>query len=339
MGSKAGLLVLCLLLMGLGASLAPVMFGESVFFAVPLVFVGLAFAIPVQVGLFNIGGEGQILAGGLVAALLAVLLPDLPPYVLIPICCCGAFFAGAGLAVAAWLLRYRYDLHEVVSTLLMNLAIAPLTVFVARTTIPAEGTYQGRSATISSNGQLPAIDWVAVDWIVEGSVNAWFLAAALLLVACSIVQRSQIGLAARAVGLRPAAARLVGYNDEAFRAVAMGLGGGVAGLGSIGFVLGHDHAFVNNFSSGLGYSGIVVALLFGRSVWGVVLAALFLGWLNHLFVTLQFAWGISKEVMHLWQAILILIALGFQRDEEPLSWILERLVGRCRPLLTRFRLR
>jgi simple sugar transport system permease protein len=307
---------------------APVTLGEGVFYATPLLFSGLSFAIPRAAGFYNIGAEGQILAGGLAAAIVGITFKNAPPLLLIPLCGLSAALVGAGLAGAAWCLKSRYGVNEVITTLLLNLTVQPLTTYFANKVFAAKGVYQAQTVGISPNAELPVIadqlPW-NIEWIRAGNLNGATLIALVVIAAYAVYRRTQLSLVAEATGFaresqqddRQGAVSWLGYDVKAVRLTAVLIGGGMAGLGSLSSVLGTNHAFVNNFSLGLGYTGIAVALILGDTASGIVAGSLVMGLLSHLMVALQVWHGVPKDLILVGQGVVLLaILLGQRRQQE-----------------------
>jgi len=258
---------------------------------VPLVFAGLAVALPLRLGLFNVGAEGQLVLGGLAAGLVAAAVPAA---LAIPLALLAAVVTG-GLwgAVPGWL-RARLGVHEVLSTILMNLIAFPLAMLViARPWAKAEGQIlQTEPATATVPAVYPAL---AVAVLLAVAYDFW-------------LTRTRSGLAARAIGLAPRAAEVAGVAAGRGVFWAFAAAGALAGLTGAQQVLGQHGRYVHGFSPYFGFTAIAVALLGRGSGVGVVLAAFVLGALRSGAFGMD-ALGIApREAANIVQGVVILTA-------------------------------
>lgn len=246
---------------------------------VPLALTGLAVAFAFRCGLFNIGGQGQYLAGSIAAVLIATELPkavDLPGIVLIVASIVGAMLVGAVLAGIAGFLKGTVGAHEVITTIMLNW----IAIFVGMWLFGLGGPLQGgqeslpRSATIFESAQL---------WQIWGRIQALhaglFIALFALIVYHLLLNRTTLGYEVRAVGFNPEAARYSGISISRNYFLAMGISGAFAGLAGGVDLTGWRHAIdVSDFSTNfIGFTGIAVALLGRNKAVGILFAALLFG--------------------------------------------------------------
>jgi len=271
---------------GSGAALHATL-GETV----PLVFTGLAVALPLRLGLFNIGAEGQMALGGLAAGLTAAAVPGaiaVPAAVLVALVVGGIWGAVPGI------LRARLGVHEVLSTILMNLVAAPLALLViSQSWAKADGPIlQTEVATGTLSRVYPAL-----------------AAAVLLAVAYDVwLARTRAGLSARAIGLAPRASQVIGLPVTRGIVLAMTAAGAFAGLTGAQQVLDQHGRYVEGFSPGFGFTAIAVALLGRGSGIGVLLAALALGALRSGSFAMDALGVAPRETAGIVQGVVILIA-------------------------------
>lgn len=245
--------------------------GEMLLASTPLIFTGLSVAIAFRVGYFNIGAEGQFLAGAIAATIPGLYLPDLPAVLALPL----ALVAGAlGGTVWAWLpawLKRRAHIDEVVTTLLLN----PVALLLMQGMLngPWRNTKTGfpDSDRFGDGYNLPAI--------VDGSRVHWGLIIALLLVVATwiVMSFTPLGLRLRAAGQAGAAARFSGIHVSRMQWRSALVAGAIAGVGGASQVLGVQHQLTASIAVGYGYTGVVVATLGALAAGGVLLAALLLG--------------------------------------------------------------
>jgi simple sugar transport system permease protein len=243
---------------------------EVVLAAIPILFTGLAVAVAFRSGYWNIGAEGQFLAGAIGATATGLYLPDLPAPVAIPLALLVGALAGVLWSLVPALLRVRFGIDEVVTTLLLN----PVALLVVQGLL--NGPWRGSNGFPVSDSLGPGY---RMPMAIPGSrVHLGIVIAALLAIAIWIVMsRTATGLRMRAVGLSPDAARFSGVGVRRMLLRAALVSGAIAGLGGADQVLGVGHKLSQEVSSSYGYTGIVVATLGALTAGGVVLVALLLG--------------------------------------------------------------
>ncbi|HEY2852186.1 MAG TPA: ABC transporter permease [Gemmatimonadaceae bacterium] len=247
-------------------------FGQVLYKATTLTFTGLAIAFALRAGLFNIGAESQLAAGGFMAAIVGLLLPaGLPWIVMLPIYLAAAAFGGGIVGWIAGELKARFGAHEVITTIMLNFIVLALLSYLTSAHLKVPETLH--TVEIHS-GALPRLS----DFIpaFHGSAaNLVMLIAALACVAAWwYLFRTRRGFELRAVGLQPEAAEYGGVRPGAVWTRAMTISGAIAGLGGLNFVLGYKHYYEEGFAGGAGFLGIAVALVGGTHPLGVALAAL-----------------------------------------------------------------
>lgn len=244
---------------------------ETLTRATPLILTGLAAAVAFRAQVWNIGAEGQLYAGALAVAALGAANPlGLPPALLIPALMAAGAAAGMVLLVGPVLLRLRFGVDEVVTTLLGNFIVL---LFVS---LAVEGFLRDplgfgwpQSVPVVLEASLPRI----VD---RSRLHLGLVIAVALAVGVYLLNRYTVfGLQSRAAGLNAAAARFAGVPISATLVKVACLSGGLAGLAGAVEVLGVKGYVTTDLSPGFGYSGIVVAMLAGLNPLGVVLAAIF----------------------------------------------------------------
>ncbi len=264
--------------------------------SVPLLLTGLSVVIAFRAGAWNIGAEGQFIAGA-IAALLASRFGNVAAIL-------AAAIAGAAWASIASLMRLWRNAPEVLTTILLNfIAIHLLGWCVNGPLREASGQYPQSDPASSS---LPAIGsvYVGVPLSIVIAVAMWWL-----------LYRTTEGLRLRATGFNAGAARYAGINTgwQLFRAMA--ISGAVAGIGGAFELLGVTHRLFERFAAGYGYSGIAVALLGQLHPLANIASALFFAALTTGAGELQRSAGISSAIATLGQAmaILVVIAVSWRR--------------------------
>jgi len=252
--------------------------GQVLYKATTLSFTGLAVAIGYRAGLFNIGAEGQLAAGGFLAAVVGLAMPAATPAVIAILVCCAAAAAGGGVvgAVPGWL-RTRFGAHEVITTIMINFIVLALLNWVIATHLHVPETLHTPEIRA---GALARLD--SFIGAMHGSAANLTIVIAVLVAAASwwYLFRTRGGYDLRAVGLQPDAAEYGGVNVGGVFFKALTIGGAIAGLGGVNFVLGYKHYYEDGFAGGTGFLGIAVALVGRNNPFGVILAALFFATLS-----------------------------------------------------------
>ena len=247
-------------------------FGQVLYKATTLTFTGLGIAFALRAGLFNIGAESQLAAGGFVAAIVGLWLPPgLPWIVTLPVFLLAAALGGGLVGGVAGELKARFGAHEVITTIMLNFIVLALLSYLTSAHLKVPETLH--TAEIPS-GALPRLsDFLAAF---HGSAaNAVIVIAAVVCTAAWwYLFRTRRGFELRAVGLQPEVAEYAGVRTGAVWSRAMAISGAIAGLGGLNFVLGYKHYYEEGFAGGAGFLGIAVALVGGTHPLGVALAAL-----------------------------------------------------------------
>jgi ABC-type uncharacterized transport system permease subunit len=247
-------------------------FGQVIYKATTLTFTGLAVAIGIRAGLFNIGAESQLASGGFLAALIGLWLPAGTPAVVAVLLCIVASGAGGGVVGAIpGVLKARFGASEVIVTIMLNFVVLALLNYIVAAHIHVPETLHTPEM---QTGSVPRL--AAVSALFAGSAaNATFLLAIAAAVAVWwYLFRTRPGYELRAVGLQPDAAEYGGVRVGAVWARTMILSGALAGLGGLNYVLGYKHYYEEGFGTGSGFLGIAVALVGRNHPVGVIIAAL-----------------------------------------------------------------
>jgi len=247
--------------------------GNTLAMATPLILTGLSVAFAFRTGLFNIGAAGQALIGGLVATILALTLA-LPQVLLLPVILVGSALGGALWAWLPGLLKARFNVHEVVSTIMMNWIAYWLTYYI----VPSffKGAYETESRIIPDAGSLK-LPWLTQ--LFSGSfINLGLLVAlAAVVVIAIILNRTVLGYRLKAVGFNRFAAEYAGIRVNRHVVISMTIAGALAGLAGATLYVGYATSMQIGVLPSIGIDGIAVALLASNSPLGVLGSALFFG--------------------------------------------------------------
>ena len=230
--------------------------------ATPLLLVALGICIAFRAGVINIGGEGQIILGAIAASAVALALPNLPGILLVILALTAGALAGAFWGGIAGVLKARFGVNEILSTVMLNAIALQLMNFLLRGPMLdpeqiAAGTNVPQSATLPLQVWLPRL-------VPRTLLHAGLILAIVLAVLVYIfLWRTTIGYRIRAVGLNPSAARYAGIPVKRYMALAMILSGAFAGLAGAVEVTGIHHRMIEGLTGGYGFTGIVAAL-FGK---------------------------------------------------------------------------
>lgn len=245
-------------------------FLETLTRATPLIFTGLAAAVAFRAKLWNIGGEAQLYAGAIVTIVLGTGALPLPAPILIPLILAAGMLAGALLLLGPTLLKTRFGVDEVVTTLLLNFVMV---LFVSMLLDGALKDPMGlgwpQSQKVIEAARLPKL--------VQGKrLHLGFvIAIGAALIVWFINARTTFGYEMRAVGFNPRAARFAGIPVNWVMAKTALLSGGLAALAGVSEVAGLKGNLTLDLSPGFGYTGIVVAMLAMLHPVGVIAAAIF----------------------------------------------------------------
>ena len=249
---------------------------QSLVKATPLLLVGLGICIAFRANVINIGGEGQIIIGALMATWFPLTFHTWPGPLLIPATLIMGFLAGAAWGFVPGILKARLNVNEILSTIMMNSIAQQLMNMLLRGPLMdptgiAAGTFLAQSARLPQQAWLPRL--VPQTLLHAGAIVAVVLAVAVYI----FLWRTTIGYRIRAVGLNPHASRYSGINVPFYQALAMTLAGGFAGLAGSIEVMGVQHRLLDGITSGYGFTGIVAALLGSLHPLGLIPAAILFG--------------------------------------------------------------
>lgn len=291
--------------------------GDTLLNATPLILTGLAVAFAFKTGLFNIGASGQLLMGGFLAVLCGVTL-DLPRIILLPLCVIVAILGGALWAVIPGLLKAKYRVHEVVTTIMMNWISVYTVYYFVPVLIP--GSFNTESAPIAEAASLRT---EFLSNIFGGSyVNlGLFLALITAIIVWWILDKTTFGYELKAVGYNPDAAKYSGMKVNRNIILSMMISGALAGLAGAVYYIGYSDNIKIGILPTLGFDGIAVSLLGLNSPLGVVLAALLFGLMN----AGKFAMQLNAEVPNEIVPIIIATIIFFAATNEMIKMWMKKM--------------
>ena len=248
--------------------------GNTIATATPLILTGLSVAFAFRTGLFNIGAPGQMLFGGFCATAIGLSFPNLPAFILVPIMIISGMLGGALWGIVPGLLKAKFNVHEVVSSIMMNW-IANWVVFY---TVKAyfTGSMETESQMLTPNATLHA-NWLSN--LFQGSYIHLGIFIALLAVAviAFILNKTTFGYQLKSVGFNRYAAEYAGISVNKNIIFSMMIAGGLAGLAGVIQYAGNANCIQLGIIPAQGFDGIAVSLLGANTPIGSLLAALFFG--------------------------------------------------------------
>ena len=276
--------------------------------ATPLILTGLAVAIAFRASVWNIGAEGQFLAGATGAAALGTMAGQSLGWASLPTALMlGALAGGAWAGIAAWL-RRRFGVLEVISTIMLNFLALDCVGWLVRGPLQEPTHIYPQTSMLPTSYDLPRL--------LHTRLHAGFLLALIAAgVAGWVVRETAPGFRLRATGANPFAAASAGQIDVGRTAArAFLVSGALAGLAGAIEVTGVTHALYEDISPGYGYTAIAVALLAGLEPYAVIASGILFGALEAGAAAMQRDAGVPSVVVSLVEATLILIFLIKRRD-------------------------
>jgi len=268
-----------------------------------LLFPALGIALAFRAGLFNIGAEGQLLIGGLLAGVIGERFIA-PGFIAIPLLLlAGAVGGGVWGALAGWL-RSRFSANEVIATLMLNYVAIQVAAYAIT------GPLKSAAGEGNETGELPASSWLPTILPDTRLTIALVLAVALALFLRWMLRSTVAGYQLRAVGDAPRAAQRAGIDLAKMRFWTMTFSGAIAGFGGATIVLGVLHRFNLALSPGYGFIGIAVALVGELDPIWVTVAAFVFGILQNGAIGMQAAADVPRDVVTAIEGLIILVLAG-----------------------------
>jgi simple sugar transport system permease protein len=277
---------------------------ETLSYATPLIAAGLGVALAFRAGLFNIGGQGQMLVAAAASGWVGFGVSGVPFPLHLIMALVAGIAAGALWAGLAGLLKARTGAHEVIVTIMLNYVAFYLIAYLLATPglLQAPGSSNPKTPPTPESAQLPSLlgDRFNLTWgfvlSLLAVVGVWWL-----------LNRSSAGFSFRAVGENPRAARVAGIDTSRATVSSMLVAGGLVGLAGASQVLGGvTTGFSSDIDAGIGFDAITVALLGGSSPWGVLAAGILFGAFKAGGTTMQAAEGVPSDIVLVVQSLIVL---------------------------------
>lgn len=278
-------------------------FGTFIEDSVTLALVGLAVAIPFRAMQFSLGADGQLFLGALASAAVSIYLP-LPGFILIPLAFIAATLAGFFWGWLPGIMKAKAGANEIVTTLMLNVIAIQIFIFVVGNVMldPQAGFIV--TSFFQDNAILePLIRRTNVTWMI-------LVAPLVCLIAYVFISRTNHGFELRVVGQNPSFGRQMGMPVDRTVALSMALGGAVAGMAGFHIANAILKRLPSDFPVGLGFEGIVVALLARNDPRLIIPAAMFYGYLRAGAQVMERTTDVSREMVLVVQAIIILLIVS-----------------------------
>ena len=304
--------------------------GYTLFYATNFIFTGLAVAVAFHAMLFNIGGEGQAMIGGLGIGMVALSLdPLLPPLLVVLLAIPMAALFGAIWGIIPGWLQAKRGSHIVITTIMFNFIASSIMVWLLAGMLMAPAQMSPETRHFAEGVGLLQIHQIANAMgipMARSPLNLSFVVALVALVGVWVlIWRTRLGYIIRATGHSEKAVIYAGHNPAKIIMITMAISGGLAGLMALNEILGVQERVILNFTSGYGFTGIAVALMGRNHPFGILLASVLFGALYQGGAEIDFEFQtITREMVLMIQGLIILFSGALALMFHPL---MERLYG------------
>ncbi|HQX61515.1 MAG TPA: ABC transporter permease [Burkholderiaceae bacterium] len=306
----------------------------TLYYATTFIFTGLAVAVAFHGGLFNIGGEGQAILGGLGTGLVALWLsPSLPAWLMLPLMLlAGGLFGMVWAVVPAYLQAYRGS-HIVITTIMFNFLASSLLVYLLVNHLKVPGNMSVESAAFAASAKLPSMQAfmaaLGIDWPNSPLNTSVFLALLAAVGVYFLLWHTRLGYDLRATGSSARAADYAGIRSRRQVILAMAVSGALAGMVGMNEVAGVNGRLMLEYVSGAGFTGIAVSLMGRSHPFGIVLASLLFGALFQGGAEVSFeVRGFSRDMVVMLQGFIVLFSGAMAYVLAPaVAWAVQGLRG------------
>lgn len=273
-------------------------FGNMIASMVPLMLGGLGISIAFASRNFNLGGEGQIYAGGLAAVAVCLAFPDGPPFLVQILACLAGAFAGALVGSISGILKSRLGVDELISSFLISAIVVLIVDYFI--TVPLQDK-SSNFQTTQSIGQSLRFSRILPPSLLSTGL---FLGLASCILAKIIFDRTRFGYELRVYGEGGEFARYCGINTELYTFLPMGISGALHGLAGAAMILGTNYKAMKSFSTGIGWNSISVALIAHNDPLAVIGSAFFIAYLDAGAKGVMVGSNVSSEIVSVVQAVI-----------------------------------
>lgn len=277
--------------------------------AIPLCIIAIGISVAYRSGIINIGAEGQMAMGILAFTAVALAMPDVPRFILLPVALIAAVLGGAFWGFIPGILKAKLNVSELLSTVMLNYIAAQFYTFCLRVVMmdPAE--------KMSGGGTPMSMKLTENVWLgrISGRLHYGLMIAIVLAFLIFILMwKTTIGFKMRAAGAQDRAARYGGISVPFYLVAAMAISGGFAGFAGGVEVAGVHRRAIEGITNNYGFSGVVVALFGGLHPLGIIPASFFFGLLIYGSTLAPGKVGVPANISKVMQGIIILVIVTAQ---------------------------
>jgi simple sugar transport system permease protein len=276
-------------------------FGNMINAATPLILGALGVTVAMKAGSLNLGGEGQIYLGAFAAAAAALSLDRFGVFGMLPAICAGVFFPAAMAAFSGYC-RAKWNASELITTFLVSSAAIPVVNFLIC------GPFHDPQASLQSTRKIAEHMRFPVILKPSNISVCIFIAAAFVVVVHYFLTRTKTGYEIRMTGGNELFARYGGIDTKLNTVISMAISGGLYGLAGSLAVMGTYHAAIKEFSAGLGWNALAVALIASFSPPAIIPASLFFAWIGAGARSAMQNTGLTLETASIVQAVIFLLS-------------------------------
>jgi len=289
----------------------------------PLIFAGLSMMVASRSGTFNIGIEGQIIAGAFASAIVGTSFAGLPRIIYIPLCFLVAMLVGGLWGALVALLKRVLQVSEIIIAIMLNYIMDYLTKYLLTYHFTVDGMvirteYLPESALLHKMLPLSRLNTGIILAVITVAFVWW------------LINKTTFGYEMRATGYNPFAAESAGISMRYMPLAAMFISGAIAGMAGAIEVMGVHEYFVADMTAGYGFTGVAIGIMGGGSAVGTLISALVFGSLRAGSATMNRMVSIPGEFIQIFQALVIvfvstpgIVRSILSRKKQP-SWKLRR---------------
>lgn len=265
----------------------------------PLMLCALAFAIAKKGSIMNMGMDGQLLMGGVLASVIGIEFSGLPSFVLMPLIAVAGALGGALWSLLPGLLKSRFRISEIITTIMFNYIASGLVSYLCAGPMKSPDTSQNISRYISETAQF--------SYLLDGTrLNiGFFLGVIVSVLAYILLYKTRFGFEMRAVGLNKTAAQTNGISTERTMLSTMLLSGAIAGFAGAIEIMGTTYYLIETLTDSFGFTGIAVSILVGNNPLGIVFSSFLFGMLRTGATAMQRLADISSSFVSVFEGIII----------------------------------
>lgn len=296
--------------------LTSVGFQNTLHYAGPMILTGLAIAITFKAKVYNMGVEGSLLIGAFFAGIVGANMTEAPSVVVKLVCFIVAIFCGVAFAMIAAILKVKFRADEMVVTMMMNYALSKVLEYLATTVFRDSGSGYVCTPMVGDNAMFIRI-------FGKSRLTAFFFIVIILLIVMYIVmKKSKLGYEVTAIGKNAEFAEATGMNVGKKIILVMAISGALAGIAGAGWMLEDQYRYTLTFSGspGLGWDGMLIALMGGHNPIGILVAAIFYAGLKTGADSINMYTNVPTEIVSLIQGIIVLfLAVKFFNERFQLT--------------------